>query len=64
MKIRLTITADYKLNKTDPEALEEILGNCARHLYENGMLSGTTNAEVKDADCRIDLIGRNGKVIE
>jgi hypothetical protein len=46
--LRLTIEAHYTLGRTDIRDLKDVLVAAADHLYDNGLLSGDTEADVEN----------------
>lgn len=57
LTLRLEIEVKYELNGEDPIALECALGEAALILYEDGRLSGTTDAEVVNWGSRVVRVG-------
>jgi hypothetical protein len=53
MKRRLTIDLDIDLNGALDEDIDWILSKCAEHLYANGLLTGTSDAEINKWDYKI-----------
>jgi hypothetical protein len=54
MTLRMTLTVDYELNGTNPEDLKARLRFLAEHGAGEGMLTGSTDAEVKTWQCDVD----------
>ena len=53
LTLELRITVEYELGRTSVGALEQTLVNAAGYLYDNGLLSGETEADVAEWRCAV-----------
>lgn len=57
LTLRLEIEVEYDLNGTSTRYLEELLRDNAIAMAHNGMMTGTSSAEVNDWDFRVVWVG-------